>query len=152
MIFGNSDWSIHCVDTISTRPKSSKVWAHIDMPYKFEQFNKIKHTLGVQVIIPLDTFTLENGATAFLPGSHKQMFDWKDLEDNRQKYNDIILSQGIQFISNPGDVLMYDGRTLHSTMPNNSTEFRSALLINLIKTDIIPELRLVDPNTDFIKT
>ena len=46
---------------------------------------------------------------------------------------------------------MYDGRTLHSTMPNNSTEFRSALLINVLKSDIIPRVKELDCNTDFVK-
>ena len=47
---------------------------------------------------------------------------------------------------------MYDGRTLHSTMPNNSKEFRSALLINALQKDIIEDVKLLDNNTDKIKT
>jgi ectoine hydroxylase-related dioxygenase (phytanoyl-CoA dioxygenase family) len=107
--------------------------------------------LGVQIIIPLDTFTIENGATALLPGSSTERIDYKDLEKNREHYNDRLLSEGMQFLSSPGDVLMYDSRTLHSTMPNGSSEFRSALLINALKTDIIPRVQELDGNTDFIK-
>lgn len=151
-MFDGNSWDIHVVDCITTRPNSSKLYAHIDTPYRFEEFSDIDATLGVQIIIPLDQFTLENGATAFLPGSHKMKIDFRDLEKNRDTYNQMLLEQGIQFLAEPGDVLMYDGRTLHSTMPNNSTQFRSALLINALRRDIIPRVRELDGNTDFIKT
>ncbi len=42
---------------------------------------------------------------------------------------------------------MYNSRTLHSTMPNNSNEFRSALLINALSVEIIDYIREVDMNT-----
>ena len=42
---------------------------------------------------------------------------------------------------------MYNARTLHSTMPNNSDEFRSALLINALSVEIIDYIREVDMNT-----
>jgi hypothetical protein len=37
------------------------------------------------------------------------------------------------------------------TMPNKSTEFRSALLINALKSDIIDRVQELDGNTDFVK-
>lgn len=152
MFFEDKDWDVHVVDCITTRPHSQKIYAHIDTPYRFEDFSQVDRTLGVQIIIPLDTFTLENGATAYLPGSCNMKIDFRDLEENRETYNDMLLSSGTQFLSNPGDVLMYDGRTLHSTMPNNSEDFRSALLINILEKDIIPRVRELDMNTDFVKT
>jgi len=39
---------------------------------------------------------------------------------------------------------MYNSRTLHSTMPNNSDEFRSALLINALDLEIIDYIKEVD--------
>jgi hypothetical protein len=151
-IFGHDGWDIHIVDCITTRPSSNKVYSHIDTPYRFEEFSNVDECLGVQIIIPLDVFTLENGATSYLPGSSLEKIDYKDLEENRETYNERLLSEGQQFLSKPGDVLMYDGRTLHSTMPNASDEFRSALLINALKTDIIHRVRELDLNTDFVKT
>jgi len=40
--------------------------------------------------------------------------------------------------------LLYNARTLHSTMPNNSEEFRSALLINALDINIIKRIKEVD--------
>ena len=150
-LFGHQQWNIHVVDCISTRPSSSKVYAHIDTPYRFEEFAYVEECLGAQIIIPLDTFTTENGGTAYLPGSSAERIDYKDLEENREHYNERLLSEGQQFLADPGDVLMYDSRTLHSTMPNKSTKFRSALLINVLKSDIIPRVQELDTNTDFVK-
>jgi ectoine hydroxylase-related dioxygenase (phytanoyl-CoA dioxygenase family) len=150
-LFGHDNWDIHVVDCITTRPSSSKIYAHIDTPYRFEEFAQVDECLGVQIIIPLDVFTLDNGATAYLSGSSLEKIDYKDLEENRDNYNYRLVNEGQQFLSQPGDVLMYDGRTLHSTMPNKSTEFRSALLINALKSDIIPRVQELDRNTDFVK-
>ena len=150
-LFGHKDWDIHVVDCITTRPHSDKIYAHIDTPYRFQEFSQVDECLGVQVIIPLDVFTLENGATAYLPGSSHEKIDYMDLELHRDTYNSRLKDEGQQFLSQTGDVLMYDGRTLHSTMPNKSTQFRSALLINALKSDIIPRVRELDGNTDFVK-
>ena len=150
-LFGHKNWDIHVVDCITTRPSSNKIYAHIDTPYRFQEFSQIDECLGVQVIIPLDDFTLENGATAYLPGSSLEKIDYIDLELHRDSYNMRLKEEGQQFLSKPGDVLMYDGRTLHSTMPNKSTEFRSALLINALKSDIIDRVQELDKNTDFVK-
>ena len=150
--FEDREWDIHVVDCITTRPNSSKVYAHIDTPYRYEEFADVNRTLGVQVIIPLDDFTLENGATAYMPSSHKMKFDFRDMENDREKYNTMLLDQGIQFVSKAGNVLMYDGRTLHSTMPNKSDKFRSGLLVNVLEKDIISRVRELDHNTDYIKT
>ena len=151
-IFQKGAWGIYAVDCITTRGGSSKVYAHIDTPYRFKEFNQSDRVLGVQIIIPLDPFTLENGGTAFLPGSHLEKIDFKDLEENREAYNERLLLEGQQFLAKPGDVLMYDSRTLHSTMPNHSTQFRSALLINALQKDIIEDVKILDNNTDQVKT
>ena len=74
------------------------------------------------------------------------------MEENREAYNERLLLEGQQFLAKPGDVLMYDSRTLHSTMPNHSTQFRSALLINALQKDIIEDVKILDNNTDQVKT
>ena len=145
-MFDGREWDIHVVDTITTRPKSQKIRAHIDTPYRFEDYAHTSNdeVLGVQCIIPLDRFTIENGATCVLPGSHSNRFYYKDIEDNQEEYNDLLTTQGFQFVSSPGDALIYNSRTLHSTMPNNSEDFRSALLINALGVNIMKRIKEVD--------
>ena len=145
-MFQHKKWDIHIVDTITTRPGSAKIRAHVDTPYRFEEYARTSNdeVFGVQCIIPLDPFTLQNGATCVLPGSYKDKFYYKDIEENQEEYNNLLTTQGFQFVSNPGDALMYNSRTLHSTMPNNSNEFRSALLINALSVEIIDYIKEVD--------
>ena len=145
-MFQHKKWDIHIVDTITTRPGSAKIRAHVDTPYRFEEYARTSNdeVFGVQCIIPLDPFTLQNGATCVLPGSYRDKFYYKDIEENQEEYNNLLTTQGFQFVSNPGDALMYNSRTLHSTMPNNSNEFRSALLINALSVEIIDYIKEVD--------
>ena len=153
-MFKGEEWAIHVVDTITTRPGFSKTRAHIDMPWRFEEYARLPDddVLGIQIIIPLDIFTLQNGATAFLPGSYASKFYHKDIEDNQEAYNTLLTTTGMQFVSNPGDALMYNSRSLHSTMPNKSNFHRSALLINAVATSVIPTIKRLDKNTDHKKT
>jgi len=145
-MFQHKKWDIHIVDTITTRPGSAKIRAHVDTPYRFEEYARTSNdeVFGVQCIIPLDPFTLQNGATCVLPGSYRDKFYYKDIEESQEEYNNLLTTQGFQFVSNPGDALMYNSRTLHSTMPNNSNEFRSALLINALSVEIIDYIKEVD--------
>ena len=149
VFFQGKEWDIHVVDTITTRPNSQKIRAHIDTPYRFEDYAHITNdeVFGVQCIIPLDPFTIENGATCILPGSHLSRYYYKDIEDNQEEYNDLLTTKGFQFVSSPGDALVYNTRTLHSTMPNNSENFRSALLINALDVNLIKRIRELDMNT-----
>ena len=145
-MFQHKKWDIHIVDTITTRPGSAKIRAHVDTPYRFEEYARTSNdeVFGVQCIIPLDPFTLQNGATCVLPGSYRDKFYYKDIEESQEEYNNLLTTKGFQFVSNPGDALMYNSRTLHSTMPNNSDEFRSALLINALDLEIIDYIKEVD--------
>jgi len=148
-MFQGKEWGMHIVDTITTRPGQSNVRAHIDTPYRFEEYARTTNDelFGVQIIIPLDNFTLENGATCILPGSYKNRYYYKDILENQEEYNELLTTQGFQFVSNPGDALIYNSRTLHSTMPNKSNQFRSALLMNALDVKIIEHIREIDYNT-----
>lgn len=147
-IMNTKRWTIHAVDCITTRPGSTKVHAHIDFPYKFSETNDMKGVLGVQIIMPLDDFTVENGGTMYLPDSDKMNLKYDTIMKKQSEYNDLLLNDGVQFQGKAGDVLMYDGKTLHSTMPNKSQDFRSALLINAIRNDALQIVRDNDVNTD----
>ena len=37
----------------------------------------------------------------FCPGSHLEKIDFKDLEENREQYDERLLSQGQQLLANP---------------------------------------------------
>jgi hypothetical protein len=136
------DPAIYVTDVISNTPKNKFIKPHIDSPYRFDRWHNEVELLGVQCIIPLCPFTKENGATGLLPGSHKK--DWVVLESYRGVYNEEFLANAVQPPMLLGDVLVYNPRMLHSTMPNNTATTRRALLIHITSQSMVEKLRLVD--------
>ena len=80
----------------------------------------------------LDPFTVANGATAFVPGSHllgkkpKQV-----LSDLNASHPDEIMVEG-----KAGDVLVFNGHCWHAGRPNQTDNHRRALLIHYLRADI----------------
>jgi ectoine hydroxylase-related dioxygenase (phytanoyl-CoA dioxygenase family) len=58
------------------------------------------------VLIPLVPLNKENGSTEFILGSHKKM------------YNELNEKSGIQYTTNIGDVIIFDGRIFHRGREN----------------------------------
>lgn len=145
-LMDTAEWTVYNVDCITTRAGSSKVHAHIDFPYKFEETNDMPGVLGVQIILSLHDFSEENGGTMYMPEITDAKAD--QISANQQQFNEFLLNNGTQLVANAGSALLYDGKTLHSTMPNNSTEFRSALLINALRNDCVKFVHNNDANTD----
>ncbi len=77
----------------------------------------------------LTPFNQETGATAVVPGSHTYgKFPGTDFElDRSARYPTELQATG-----EAGSVLMLDGRTWHSIMPNNSGKRRSCLILRWI--------------------
>jgi ectoine hydroxylase-related dioxygenase (phytanoyl-CoA dioxygenase family) len=80
----------------------------------------------------LDPFTAENGATAFVPGSHlfgkspKQV-----LADLNASHPDEIIVEG-----EAGDVLVFNGHCWHAGRPNLTDRHRRALLVHYLRADV----------------
>jgi ectoine hydroxylase-related dioxygenase (phytanoyl-CoA dioxygenase family) len=72
----------------------------------------------------LDTFTVANGATAFVPGSHLLDKSPKEvLVDLNASHPDEIIIEG-----QPGDVLVFNGHCWHAGRPNETDHHRRAIL------------------------
>ncbi|MFT5484170.1 MAG: ectoine hydroxylase-related dioxygenase (phytanoyl-CoA dioxygenase family) [Halieaceae bacterium] len=79
--------------------------------------------LQVSALWALDDFTLKNGATRVLPGSHESSIrsGYTSTED---ELNDRI----VQAVMPRGSLLLYLGSTLHGGGANNSAKPRAALI------------------------
>jgi len=114
---------------------------HIDYPY-WDYYKSETFPLGLnssfaqncQVTIPLDICSKESGATAYVPGSQKQLHypNHKDDFSNQQ-----------QMIANPGDLVFFNGNCWHGASPNNADHQRAALLIEFLPKYIKPVEDLV---------
>jgi len=79
------------------------------------------------VLIPLIPLNDTNGSTEFIQGSHKLT------------YEESINNKHIQFNTNIGDVIIFDGRIFHRGRANNSENDRY-VLYNIIHRDWYTEL------------
>lgn len=133
---------IYVSDVITNEPGNQFVKPHIDTPYRFDQWHEEFDLLGVQCIIPLCNFNKVNGGTGLYPGSHLR--NWVVKDSYRGVYTEEFLANVVQPEMNPGDVLIYNPRVLHSTMPNNTDLTRRALLTHITTRELAEELKLVD--------
>ncbi len=102
---------------------------HVDYPY-WDMYKAETHPIGLnasfpmnaQVSILLDPFTEETGATAYVPGSQKELRYPTEADD--------FYSKCERMLGEPGDVALFFGAAWHCAMPNRSDIDRSAVLIN----------------------
>jgi len=133
---------IYVSDVITNEPGNQFVKPHIDTPYRFDQWHETFELLGVQCIVPLCDFNKDNGGTGLYPGSHLK--NWNVKDSYRGVYTEEFLANVVQPEMNVGDVLIYNPRVLHSTMPNNTDLVRRALLTHVTTKELTTELKLVD--------
>lgn len=68
------------------------------------------------VLIPLVPMTMENGATEFIPGSHKM--PCQEAIDSDQRFH---------AVAEPGSIVVFDGRICHRGLSNESPDDRTVL-------------------------
>ena len=80
----------------------------------------------------LDEFSIVNGATAFVPGSHLLGKSPKEvLSDLNASHPDEIVIEG-----QPGDVLVFNGHCWHAGRPNETEDHRRAILVHYLRADV----------------
>ena len=80
----------------------------------------------------LDEFTLANGATAFVPGSHLLGKSPRSvLSDLNASHPEEIVIEG-----KPGDVLVFNGHCWHAGRPNETDGHRRAVLVHYLRADV----------------
>ncbi len=110
---------------------------HVDYPY-WDFYKAETHPVGLngsfpmnaQVSVLLDPFTEETGATAYVPGSQKEL-RYPTEADN-------FYDRCERMLGEPGDVALFYGVAWHCAMPNESDQDRSAVLINYLPKWVKP--------------
>lgn len=112
---------------------------HIDYPY-WDMYDRegfparinSSFPMNLQVTIPLDPFNEVSGASAFLPGTQRDL-RYPAVEDREDFFENCHRMSG-----EPGDAIIFNGMTWHCAMDNNSDHDRSAVLIEYLPKFIIP--------------
>jgi ectoine hydroxylase-related dioxygenase (phytanoyl-CoA dioxygenase family) len=80
----------------------------------------------------LDEFSVANGATAFVPGSHLLGKSPKEvLTDLNASHPHEMVIEG-----QPGDVLVFNGHCWHAGRPNETDGHRRAILVHYLRADV----------------
>ncbi|WP_438391031.1 phytanoyl-CoA dioxygenase family protein [Caballeronia sp. DA-9] len=110
---------------------------HIDYPYwdfhapgTFPVGINTSFPLNAQVTIPLDPFTPQTGATAFVPHTQHELRYPGD--------GDAFFERCERMEAEPGDAIVFFGATWHCAMPNHSAQDRSAVLIQYLPKFVKP--------------
>ena len=100
--------------------------AHVDYPYwdlhardRWPSRLNASYHLAVEAVMPLDEFTLENGATAIVPGSQK-LARWPDPDEFQRRH--------IRATMRPGTLLLFPALLWHAGQANRSEKSRATLL------------------------
>ena len=109
-----------------TYPGAPAQECHVDYPYwdlhtrsHWPSNLNSSFFLAVEVILTLDEFTQENGATALVPHSHKRC-EWPNAEE--------FAATRIRAVCPPGTVVIFPALLWHAAQANNSQSSRAALL------------------------
>ncbi|MEX1829277.1 phytanoyl-CoA dioxygenase family protein [Luteibacter sp. CQ10] len=110
---------------------------HIDYPY-WDFHSPETHparinstfALNAQATIMLDPFTEETGATAFVPGSQRELH-YPDEGDR-------FFERCERMLGEPGDTVVFFGAVWHCAMPNRSAIDRSAIITQYLPKFVKP--------------
>jgi ectoine hydroxylase-related dioxygenase (phytanoyl-CoA dioxygenase family) len=129
-------------DVVYINKGSQWINPHVDTPHRFKKWNYDKRLLGIQCIVSLFDTTKDNGSTGIVPYSQKRDFDIDKCYAGT--YNRWFMENVKQYDMPRGSLLFYNCRVLHSSMPNNSTTDRPALLFNYLDRSILNDVSGID--------
>ena len=145
--FGEHNWVWHVQDFIVLHPGMNFYRPHIDTPYRFPEFRYNQELLGLQFMVMMCDFNEHNGATGYVPGTHKYMFDPKSIQDDKS-WDTFYADNYQQYTANAGSFVAWHPRLLHSTMPNKSDNIRRALLLHAAERTTSRRLSVIDPQVN----
>lgn len=122
-------YQIGSLTGIEILPGETDQWLHTDDSIYPLHISGME--LQISALWALDDFTLANGATRIVLGSHRRHANqryYETLDDFRRLNPGIEESQIVQATMPKGSVLLYLGRTLHGGCANDSDTARMALV------------------------
>lgn len=146
--FGKDKWVWHVQDFIVLQPGMNFYRPHVDTPYRFKEFKYATGLLGLQFMVMMCDFNEDNGATGYVPGSHRYTYDAMYMRDNPDAWNVFFADNYKQYTAPKGSFVCWHPRLLHSTMPNKSDKVRRALLLHAAEKTTARRLDVIDPQVN----
>jgi ectoine hydroxylase-related dioxygenase (phytanoyl-CoA dioxygenase family) len=112
-------------------PQSTEQYWHVDHPYWTLAQPYPVYPLTGQAIWMIDDFTVRNGATAGIKGSHRR--------DTLPAIGEAWTDEASILTGRRGSVILADGAWWHTSRPNTSRSTRCAVLTTYIRTHCVPQ-------------
>ena len=150
-VFGENNWEWYMCDFISLYPGMNFIRPHIDTPYRFKEFKYTEGLLGLQFMVMLCDFTPDNGATGYVPGTHKYIYDYyQNMYADKSQFDLFFMDNYKQHLAPAGSFVCWHPRVMHSSMPNHSDSIRRGLLLHAAEKTTARRLRTIDPQKNHI--
>ena len=147
--FGHSDWDWQMTNRyiMSNYRHDHISTPHLDAPYLWPQMQNVQMAkslpagiLSVTFMVPLTDFTVENGATGFIPGSHKYVFDTSNWSEFKPHLRTFFDDNYVQPEISLGSISCFYGNCMHSVMPNKTDVVRRGIIFRGIRNDALEEM------------
>lgn len=146
--FGEHNWIWHVQDFIVNMPGMNFVRPHIDTPYRFKEFRYNENLLGLQFAVTMGEFNEWSGSTAYVPGTHKYIYDGIHMRDKIESWKIFFVDNYKQFSAPAGSFICWHPRLIHSTMPNKTAAPRVLLLLHAAEKTTARRLEVIDPQVN----
>jgi len=143
-------------ELIRRLPLDDGIREHFSGPYVLNSFSGVMHVDGpaseyshvhrfhrdvrtyseqlplmLNMLVMLDDFTIDNGATRVLPGSHRLA---------ERPPEDYLLSNAVHITGKAGTILLFDSNLWHAASPNRNGEPRRALTLTFTRPFMKPQI------------
>jgi hypothetical protein len=149
IVFDGKPWGWQTTNQyiMSNYKHDTPIAPHFDAPYMWPQARDVQLAktlpqgpLSLTFMVPLCDFTQDNGATAYVPGTHKHIYDttlWRDMKAHMKLFfEDNYIQPSIPI----GSVACFFGNCLHSVMPNTTDTARRGIIYRAIRHDALDEM------------
>ena len=130
-VFGGRNFKLSEVTANCLLPGASAQYPHMDYPYCLEEYcsqsNDNDNFLNCQVLLMLDDFTVDNGATAVLPGSQHIISQPEEIK---------FFKNCVRVTAPAGSLLFHSGRLHHCAMENESQYARTGILMQYVDASV----------------
>jgi hypothetical protein len=122
--FGDNAYILNSYGAIDNLPHSARSYAHGQRFHRDVRTYSGDFRLMVNMLVMVDDFTIENGATKMVPGSHRTPERPSDEEMERRT---------VRVVGHAGDIVLFDSNLWHSAAPNLTSGPRKALTLTFTR-------------------
>jgi len=114
----DSEYILNSYGALDNLPYSENSYKHGHSFHRDVRTYSNGFRLMLNMLVMVDDFTIENGATKVVPGSHQV----------KERPSDELLGQNsIQVTGKAGSIILFDSNLWHSAAPNKTNDSRKAL-------------------------